>query len=206
MTHPHVWHDSFIHVWPGDVTHPHVCRDVFICTPWLTHTRHMIHSHVWCDTCTYTQLVYMRDMTHAYVWHDADMCVTWLICMCEMMRSYARHDSFMCIKWLIHMRDMTQSCAQSRHNPRPSVAVCCSVCYGVCCSACCRVLQCIYKRTHSYVWHDSVLCACTTLPMPLTHKCWSVLQCVLQCVAERFRALQSVAVCYRATTHTSMPR
>jgi len=48
ITHPYVWHDSFIRV-PGlihmyDMTHSYVCHDSFICVPWLIHMYDMTHS------------------------------------------------------------------------------------------------------------------------------------------------------------------
>jgi len=56
MTHPYVWHDSFICV----------RHDSFICATWLIHMCDMTHSYVWRDsfTCA-TWHIHMCDMTHS---------------------------------------------------------------------------------------------------------------------------------------------
>ena len=55
-----------------DMTHPHVWHVSFLCVTW----------HDWC-TCE-TWLIHIYDMYHFYAWHDSCTCETWLIHMYDM--------------------------------------------------------------------------------------------------------------------------
>jgi len=124
---------------------------------WLTTMCDMTHSYVWHDSliCV-TWLIHMCDMTHYYVRHDnvficvifircseelclAFICVIWLTTMCDMTHWYVCHESLICVPWLIRMCDMTHSYVIYIQDAR--------------------------RRSvwHSYVWHDSLLCAISWL-------------------------------------------
>ena len=123
MTHPYVWHDSFICVtW---LTHmcamTHTYRDtrilsplvdlalkndvfLFICVTWLIHICDMTHSYVcvffrmWPDLLIIHvrhRLIHMCDTTHSYECVCALKNVTWLThCSCvSQTHSHVWHDS-----------------------------------------------------------------------------------------------------------------
>ena len=92
---------------PYDMTHPYVWHASFLCVTCLIHMCDMTHPYVWHDSFTcVTWHIDMCDMNRPNVWHDSIICVTWIIHMCDMTHSYVWHDSFTCVTWLIHMCDM----------------------------------------------------------------------------------------------------
>jgi len=61
MSHPHVWHDSFLRV------------------TWLIRMRDMTHSHVYKNSILHvTSSIHTCDMTLSHSWHDSILRVTWL--------------------------------------------------------------------------------------------------------------------------------
>jgi len=141
MTHPNVWHYSFIcatwliHV--VDMTHSYVRRDFFICVTWFI---------CMCGTRSWQKDVVCMDPPSVCVWPDSFICVTWLIHMRDWTRSYVRHDSFICAPLLIHMCAMTHS----------------EVCHDT--FICAPWLLHMCAMTHSYVWH--AWSVWVTRPMP----------------------------------------
>jgi len=82
ITHPYVWHDSFI-LW----------HDPYLWVTWPIHMCDMIHSSAWHDSCIcVTWPILMCDMTHSHVWHDPSMCLTWPIHDCDMTHFRLGHD------------------------------------------------------------------------------------------------------------------
>jgi len=78
----------------SDMSHPYLWHDSFICVTWLSHIRDETPAYVWYD---------LRDMIRSflwhisfYAWHESSIHVTRLIQMHDMTRSYMLHDSFMC--------------------------------------------------------------------------------------------------------------
>jgi len=100
MTHPYVWHDSFMwhQLEAQGVIAIFTCvwHDSFMCVTWLIHMSDMTHLYEWHDSSIWvTRLIFTCNMTHSHVWHDSFTCV-W-------------HDSFTCVTWLIHPNDMTHA-------------------------------------------------------------------------------------------------
>jgi len=170
MTYSYVWHGSCICVtWLM-----HMCRWYHITHPaqalymkWLMHMCDMAHVYVWhgssicagdvtsrmqpkpprgwhvCDTmCDLTHSYVWHHITISYVWHDLFTCVLW-------------HDSFICDTWLIHLCDrpisyvwhdsFTDAGGVLPRMLKPSRG------WHVC--------DTMYAMTHSFVWHESFMCA-----------------------------------------------
>ena len=95
--------------------------------------------------------------THLYVWHDSFMCVwhdsftykcilQWTLC--QIGRNLVWHDSFIRLTWLlIHTCELIYMC-DSTH---PHTGVYCILLFA-------RLVETLCDMTHSYVWHDSVMC------------------------------------------------
>ena len=115
MTHPYVWHDSFICVtWlihMFDMTQLYVWHDSFICVTWLIYMCDMTNSYVnalttYCNTLQHSpshgEQDYRVNSTAPCMWYDSFICLIWLIHMCDMTNSYDMthlyvwHDSFIC--------------------------------------------------------------------------------------------------------------
>jgi len=104
---------------------------------WLIHTVHgLLHLPVYSFECV---------ITHSHM--------TWLIRMCAMTHSYVRHQSFICVPWLIHMCDMTH--AHATWLVRTVRGLLHMFVYFI--RMCYDALIC--DMTHSYVRHDSFICA-----------------------------------------------
>jgi len=169
-----------------DMTHSYVWHDSFICVTWLNHMCdiHMCdttHSYVWHDSFICAWLIHMCDMTrsrvrHSYVWHDSFICVTWLIHMCDMTHSHVWHDSliwhehtsphwadhqlcdttpFIGVTWLNLMCDMTQTGTTIIEYTTNCVTWRIHMCTWL--TRECDIHTC--EMTHSYMWHDSLMCA-----------------------------------------------
>jgi len=110
--HPHVWHDSFIHVtWLThicDVAHSCVWNDAFMYT--LVHADGMTYGSSRCDWNVF-ELIHIRDMAASYVWRDAFMYtsvhadgMTYGSSHCN-WENLGRPNS-PTATWLIHMRNV----------------------------------------------------------------------------------------------------
>jgi len=156
----------------------------------------MTHSYVWHNSIkSAARHIYIRDMTHSYMWHDASICLAYLI----HVRDITHDDAF---------TRVTGSCLPKRWDMGHESPI-----FGTWLIYMCDM-------NHSYVGHDSFVCA--TRPMPIETLLKSVSQCVavycstyicvavccsvLQCVAVCCSVLQCVAVCcgvlqFICTTH-----
>jgi len=158
MTHPYVWHDSFIRVtWlihMCDATHPYLRHVLFTCVTWLVHMCNMTHSWMWNVSHSWhvTLLIYTSDITHSRMWnvthanddsfmHTCDI-MGWLR-LVSSLKLYSftnvKNDSFICVTCLnsfMYVTRLTHMC----------------------------------DMTHWYVWHDSSIRATWPIRMcEMTH-------------------------------------
>ena len=102
-------------------------------------------------------------MTHSCVWYDSFICVPCLI--------HVWHDSFICVPWFIHMCDMTPLCVpRFIHLNDMTLAYVCYDAFGdmthsYVCHSCVPWLIRKCAMIHSYVWHNSFICA-----TPIIHR------------------------------------
>jgi len=178
-----------------DMTHSCVWHDSFICVTWLT--------HIWHDSLI-RDMMYMRLVTAWCVWHDSFICVIWRWNLKSPHMYHVTHmnvsshinmallaykrdqwdfytsrkqdrwdlsvslDLIMCVTWLIHSCDsetwevFISKSEFTVHRLQPVTWL---------------VHTC--DMTHSYVWHDSFICA-TWLATWLW--CVCVCVCVRVCV------------------------
>jgi len=114
MTHPYVWHASFVcTTWRF-----HMCDTLHLCVCVCVRTRHVArvctHTHEWRArlhhcwrfvsfpqhnvSASVTGRSHMGDMTHSYVWwHDAFICVRRRIHMGGIFHSYLWQVTFICV-------------------------------------------------------------------------------------------------------------
>ena len=157
-------------------------------------------AHSYTSHDSFTRVVWYMQIHAArlHAWHDADMCVTWLICMCEMTHSYAWYDAFMCIKRLCNSCNTLQrsatlcstQCTTLQHalqhtlQHTPTLV---SQGHGLC-------RECAQDWVMSRIWMSHFM---DTLHHSATHArtclCVRAVQCVLQCVAFCCCVLQRVA-------------
>jgi len=154
------------------VAHSIVCHDSFVRMKRCVCTCDITHSDVWYDSFR----------CHLNVWRDSFRCVAWLICMCDMTpcvtcveqmetsaSAASKYDSFqnlkfMCVtslvfiymKWLIRICGRTrlyvwdESFVWSKTILKPGIK----------------------NMTHSYVRHDSFICAAWLIHIwGMTHLC-----------------------------------
>jgi len=132
---------------------------ISLCAPCLLHLCDMTHSYVLLSTF---EKVAMQALRFHCVRHDSFISVTWLIYFCDMTHSYmsqwtfqktamqAPHfhcvynDSLMCVTYLIYV---CRSELFRRHNAGTSFSLCVPWLIYFC------------DMTHSYLWHNSFVCA-----------------------------------------------
>jgi len=164
------WHNSI-----------HVMWRIFICVTWRIFTCVARlnfcaekHSHlfflkkithfVWCDWLLYVWHNMWHD-SFSFVLHDSlfyfsALCVFMYV---TMMYSHVWHDPFICISLLIGVCDVTHSWVHMRDTCKTQLYVrhdlftCVHMC-GKTPSVYVTWLIHVHDITHSYVWHDSLLC------------------------------------------------
>jgi len=116
MTHPHVWHDSFICVKKIQTTNfipGRRCGARFTCVTWLVHTCDMTHSYLWHDSreCVYDTWMShdarMNDQIWWKKWFDQKIHLNYLIIHTWMIQNF--NWSFIRAPWLSHVCH-THSC------------------------------------------------------------------------------------------------
>ena len=153
------------------------CLCVYVCgiCNWLrlTHMCGMMLGGWWISVRD--SFIVVQCMTYSCVWHDSIICVTWLVYMCDMTHLYVWHIArgMMNISlWLIYKCDAptcsyvlhswfnyTHSCVW--HHARGIMNISSWLLYicGICASSICATwLIRMCDMTHSYVWHDSLIC------------------------------------------------
>jgi len=104
-------------------------------------------------------LIHTCKMTHSYVPYELFIFATWLIHMCEISHSYVQYDSFKCATFLIHTyrHIFINICRVMSHGIWYGLQVRC-VTHWMC------------NTTHSYMRHDSFICATWLIHMcDMTH-------------------------------------
>ena len=110
-------------VYTSAMTHPHICHDSFIHVTWLIDTRAVPHWHIGLDLFIHAPwLIDMCAMTHSYTYHDSFIYVPWLIHTCVTTHSYMCQQAFLHVACLIDSFDYTH------------IAVCCVGRVLRCCS------------------------------------------------------------------------
>jgi len=95
----------------------------------------------------------------SYVRHKSCICVTWLIHMCDRTHSWVQHDSCICVTWLIDMCGMTHSFTEMRLIHMCGITPSESHFLIFLWVSSLIFFFNIYDETHSYVRHDSFICA-----------------------------------------------
>jgi len=111
---------------------------------WLIHIGDMNDSHTWHDLFTCATIV--TRWWKPFFPNNA--CVTWLMHICYQNDLYVNNDSIICVTRLIHKYDMNHFC--KRHDS--------CICFDQVIEAV-SSNECMCDMTHSYVWHDSIICA-----------------------------------------------
>jgi len=113
------------------------------------HTYERVMSHIWMSHVAHINESANEDTSpQLYVWHYSFKSVTWLIDMCDMMCVW--HDSLMC----------------ATHNVWYESLICAA--FSIICVTS-PIVMC--DMTHSYVCHDSFICATRHIHKCVNHMC-----------------------------------
>jgi len=169
-------------------TRAYACHDAFICVTWLIRMWDMTCLYVWnVSFICVTSLIQMCDMTCSYVWHVSFICVTFLIHMCDMSYWCVCHDVCIWVSWRCSyvMRHQSHGSKKSRfkslqlpefrmdllndwdQQKTSEILMDVNVLFQ---SLSVGRFSHVCDKTHSYVWHDSFICATWLIHMcDLTH-------------------------------------